>query len=106
MTRIVLVAAAFLAGIHTAVAADLEAGKKKAAEVCAACHGPDGNSTTGDFPRIAGQYADYLTKALRDYKTGARQDPIMGNFAKPLTDQEIENLAAYFSSQSGLEWKR
>ena len=105
MTRIFLAAAILLAGLNTAAAADIEAGKKKAAEICAACHGPDGNSATGDFPRIAGQYADYLSKAMRDYKTGARQDPIMAGFAKPLTEQEIENLSAYFAAQSGLQVK-
>ena len=86
-------------------AADIEAGKKKAAEVCAACHGPDGNSATADFPRIAGQHADYLAKALRDYKSGARKDPVMSGFATPLTGQEIQNLSAYFASQQGVHHK-
>ncbi|MCC6534938.1 MAG: cytochrome c [Burkholderiales bacterium] len=97
---VVLLAAGF--GVQ---AADVEAGKKKAAEICAACHGADGNSATADFPRIAGQHADYLAKAIRDYKTGARKDPIMSGFANPLTRSEIENLAAYFSSQRGLRHK-
>lgn len=84
-------------------AQDLEAGKKKATEVCAACHGPDGNSATGDFPKLAGQHKDYLAKALRDYKTGARKDPIMSGFAAPLTVQDIANLSAYYASQKGLQ---
>lgn len=88
-----------------ASAADVEAGKKKAAEVCAACHGPDGNSQTADFPRIAGQHADYLRKAMRDYKSGARKDPVMTGFVNALTPQDIENLAAYFSTQKGLHHK-
>jgi len=88
-----------------AQAADIEAGKKKAAEVCAACHGPDGNSQTADFPRIAGQHADYLRKAMRDYKTGARKDPVMSGFANALTARDIENLALYFSTQKGLQHK-
>ncbi|MCC7416651.1 MAG: cytochrome c [Acidobacteria bacterium] len=88
-----------------ATAADLEAGKKKAAEVCAACHGPDGNSQAADFPRVAGQHPDYLRKALRDYRSGARKDAVMAGFAKGLTDQDIANLAAYFASQSGLSIK-
>ena len=86
-------------------AADVEAGKKKAAEVCAACHGVDGNSATPDFPRIAGQHADYLRKAIRDYKTGARKDPIMAGFANQLSAQDIENVTAYFAVQKGLQHK-
>lgn len=90
----------------SAGAADLEAGRKKAAEVCAACHGPDGNSPSPEFPRIAGQHADYLRKTLRDYQTGARKDPVMSGFAAALTPQDIANLAAYFASQPGVRHKR
>lgn len=86
-------------------AQDIEAGKKKAAEVCAACHGPDGNSASGDFPKIAGQHKDYLAKSLRDYKTGARKDPVMSGFANALSPQDITNLSAYFAAQSGLPHK-
>ncbi len=100
-----LLAVMALAAAFAAQAADVEAGKKKAAEVCAACHGPDGNSATADFPRIAGQHADYLAKAMRDYKTGARKDPVMSGFANPLTPAEIENLSAWFSAQRGLQHK-
>lgn len=103
-TRLVLALAALLAA-PAALAADLEAGRKKAAEVCAACHGPDGNSPSPDFPRLAGQHEDYLVKALRDYKTGARKDPVMAGFANALSQEEIENLAAYFASQRGLHQK-
>ncbi|RPI45290.1 MAG: cytochrome c [Betaproteobacteria bacterium] len=99
------IAICVLAAGFAANAADMEAGKKKAAEICAACHGPDGNSATADFPRIAGQHPDYLAKALRDYKTGARKDPVMSGFAAPLTRQDIENLTAYFSAQPGLKHK-
>ena len=82
-----------------AEAADLAAGKAKAAEVCQACHGIDGNSPTADFPKIGGQYPDYLAKALRDYKSGLRKNPIMAGFAQPLSSQDIDNLAAYYASQ-------
>jgi len=99
------IALALLTLAFGAQAQDLEAGKKKAAEVCAACHGPDGNSATGDFPKIAGQHKDYLAKSLRDYKTGARKDPIMAGFAGTLTPQDITNLSAYFAAQSGLKHK-
>ncbi len=104
MTRYLLAVMAVSLALE-AQAVDVEAGKKKAAEICAACHGPDGNSATADFPRIAGQYADYLAKAMRDYKTGARKDPVMSGFANPLTPAEIENLSAWFASQRGLQHK-
>ena len=80
-------------------AADLAAGKAKATEVCAACHGADGNSAVADFPKIGGQYADYLAKALRDYKSGQRKNAIMAGFARALSKQDVENLAAYYASQ-------
>lgn len=102
---IATVSSALLLIAGQGIAADIEAGKKKAAEVCAACHGPDGNSPTAAFPKIAGQHATYLEKTLNDYKSGARKDPIMAGMAAPLSKRDIENLAAYFSSQSGLKTK-
>ncbi|HET7062314.1 MAG TPA: cytochrome c [Nitrosospira sp.] len=87
------------------MAADVEAGKKKAAEVCAACHGPDGNSPAPNFPRLAGQHADYLAKSLNEYKSGVRKDPIMAGMAAPLSKDDIANVSAYFASQSGLKTK-
>ena len=59
----------------------------------------DGNSPTPDYPKLAGQYPDYLAKALRDYKSGARKNPIMAGFAAALTKKDIDNLAAYYASQ-------
>jgi len=88
-----------LAGALPAHAADIAAGKAKAVEVCKACHGEDGNSTSPDYPKIGGQHGDYLAKALRDYKSGQRKNAIMAAFAQPLSRQEIENLAAYYASQ-------
>src|SRR5262245_9055937 len=79
-----------------AAGADIAAGKAKAVEVCAACHGADGNSPSADFPKIGGQYSDYIAKALRDYKSGQRTNAIMAGFVQPLSRQEIENLAAYY----------
>ncbi len=77
-----------------------ESGKAKAAQVCAACHGPDGNKPTGpDFPVIAGQHADYLKRALVDYKSGKRNNPIMKGFAATLSNQDMEDLSAWFASQ-------
>jgi cytochrome c553 len=93
-----LVVAAALVAIPTA-AADLAAGQAKAREICQACHGMDGNSATADYPKLAGQYPDYLAKALRDYQSGRRKNPIMAGMAAPLTAKDIENLAAYYAAQ-------
>ena len=73
------------------------AGKQKAG-TCAACHG-DGNKTINDtYPKLAGQYPEYLSKALHEYKNGKRKNAIMGGMAKPLNEQDIADLAAYFGS--------
>lgn len=74
---------------------------QKAKEVCAACHGEDGNGKQEfpDYPKLAGQYSDYLYHALRGYKSGARKNPIMAGMAQPLTDAEMRALAAYYADQ-------
>lgn len=77
---------------------DVAAGQQKA-QTCQACHGADGNSTDPNFPRLAGQYEDYLRQALHDYKSGARKNAIMSGMAAPLSDEDIANLAAYFASR-------
>lgn len=82
-----------------ASAADVAAGAAKAKEVCQACHGLDGNSQAPDYPKLGGQRADYLAKALRDYKSGARKNPIMAGFASTLSPKDIENVAAHYASQ-------
>ena len=84
---------------NAAMAADLEAAKKKVSEVCQACHGMDGNSQIAENPKLAGQNADYLAKALRDYQSGARKNPVMGAMAQTLKPDEVQGLAAYFASQ-------
>ncbi|MBL8496760.1 cytochrome c [Nitrosomonas sp. JL21] len=83
------------------MAADIEAGKSKAAEVCASCHGADGNSPAPNFPKIGGQYRTYLAKVLQDYKNGNRKDPVMAGMAANLSTADIDNLAFYYSSQTG-----
>ena len=95
----VLLAALVVCFATTAVAADLAAGGTKAKEVCQACHGLDGNSQRPDYPKLGGQRPDYLAKALRDYKSGARKNPIMAGFAGTLSPKDIENVAAYYGSQ-------
>jgi cytochrome c553 len=98
-------AIAALSLVTLAHASDIEAGKKKAAEVCAACHGPDGNSPVPDFPKLAGQHADYMIATLKKYKNGKRANPIMMGMAATLSDEDIKNVAAYYASQTGLKLK-
>jgi cytochrome c553 len=104
-----MIAIAALALAGTAQAAGMaEAGKQKAAQVCAACHGPAGNKPTApENPILAGQHYDYLVKALQDYKSGKRNNAIMKGFAASLSTREIEDLAAWFASQpSDLHYQR
>ena len=81
----------------------LAAGDAKAGEAasatCATCHGDGGNSAIPSNPILAGQYESYLVQALKAYRSGERQNAIMSGFAAALTDQQIADLAAYFSSQ-------
>ena len=83
-------------------AADLNGAKQKAEQVCAACHGKDGNSPVDpSYPRLAGQHQDYLRQALLDYHSDSRKNAIMGAQAKALTKKEIGDLAAYYASLPG-----
>lgn len=81
---------------------NVSAGASKAKEAgCAGCHGQEGRNTQApNYPKLAGQYPDYLVKALKEYRSGARQQAIMNGIAGGLSDQDIDNLAAYFASQS------
>ena len=81
----------------SALAADVAAGRQKAA-ACAVCHGPMGVATAPDAPNLAGQPELYLTAQLRAYRGGTRQHEVMNLMAKPLSDADIEDLAAWFSS--------
>jgi len=81
-----------------ATAADLEAGKARAATACAVCHGPVGLSMQPNVPHLAGQPLFYLTEQLRNYRSGKRANEVMSVIAKPLTDAEIDNLALWYSS--------
>ena len=81
-----------------ALAADVAAGEKLAQERCSACHGQDGNTPIDpSYPKLGGQYADYLTVALKSYRAERRKNAIMGAQAKPLSNADIDNLAAYYS---------
>jgi cytochrome c553 len=101
MNRLVhtLVATLLMGSATLAAAADVNAGGSKAKEVCQACHGLDGNSQTPDYPKLGGQRPDYLAKALRDYKSGARKNAIMAGFAGTLSAKDIEDVAAYYAAQ-------
>jgi len=87
-----------LMAITSANAADIAAGKAKAA-LCAGCHGADGNSINVIWPRLAGQHASYLEKQLHNFQSGKRKDPTMTAMAASLNEDDIKNVAAYFSSQ-------
>lgn len=94
-----LMAAATLAVSANAMAGgDIAKGKAKATTVCAACHGADGRGKTPMYPNLHGQKEAYLVKQLKAFKDGSRKDPIMNGMAKPLSDDDINNVAAYFSS--------
>jgi cytochrome c553 len=78
--------------------AAVEAGKAKSA-TCAACHGVDGNSVTPDWPSLAGQHSAYLVKQIKAFKSGDRVNVTMKPFADMLTDEDMADIAAYFSAQ-------
>ncbi|WP_153074430.1 c-type cytochrome [Paraburkholderia bonniea] len=84
---------------------DLNRGQAIAAQVCASCHGADGNSAGGAFPKLAGQHPEYLVKQLKDYKTqpgakqAARNNPIMAGMAAALSEQDMINVSAFYASQ-------
>jgi cytochrome c553 len=71
-------------------------------KMCVQCHGPDGNSPSAEFPRLAGQHQDYLAKALRDYKSGLRKNAIMAPMVANLTPRDIQQISEYYSKQKGL----
>jgi len=96
-TAVALIAAA--ASVH---AADTAAGKARHEAACAACHGKDGNTPIDpSYPKLAGQYRDYLERALLDYKSGARKNAIMAGQAQALSRADIENLAAFYAALPG-----
>jgi len=101
MRKLPVIAAtcALLGFMTTALAAgDAAAGKQKAA-ACVACHGADGNSANGEWPKLAGQNVKYLVKQLHEFKAGDRANPIMSGMAAPLSDQDMVDLAAYYVNQ-------
>jgi cytochrome c553 len=81
---------------NSQAAGDAEAGKKKS-EACVGCHGLSGKSNNPLYPHLKGQQKMYLIKALKAYRDGKRNDPMMSSFAKSLSDDDIADLAAYYS---------
>jgi cytochrome c553 len=79
------------------LAGDVEAGKVRSAS-CSGCHGIKGISSNPLWPNLAGQKDAYLVKQLKAFRDGTRADPVMAPMAKPLSDADIDNLAAYYSS--------
>ena len=95
MNRMFVVALALVAST-AASAGNPQAGKQKAV-TCAACHGANGISNNPLWPNLRGQKEQYLIKQMKDFRSGARNDPSMSPMAKPLSDADIDNLAAYYS---------
>jgi cytochrome c553 len=95
----ILLAAVLVVAVHAPAAAqDVEAGRVKS-QVCAACHGVDGNSMVGTFPNLAGQSWRYIYIQLKDYKEGRRAHEIMTPMALPLNRQDMIDLGNYFAAQ-------
>lgn len=89
--------------LAVAVAADVQAegspqaGAEKA-RACQVCHGKGGHSLDPTYPVLAGQHAKYIVKQLKAFREGTRKDPIMNGMAAPLSDQDMEDVAAFFHS--------
>lgn len=95
-----------LVGQAAATEGNIEAGKAKSV-TCAACHGPDGNSPTDMYPKIAGQHSGYIFKQLKEFKLGAstggkegRNNAVMAGMVAALSEQDMHDLAAYYASQT------
>lgn len=99
MSLWLIAATVAVSAAQTAAAADASAGKHKASQ-CMTCHGVNGISTTPLVPNLAGQKEAYIVKALKDFRDGKRDNSIMQSMASNLSDDDIADLAAFFSSLS------
>lgn len=97
LTGIIIGIALLTAGSHAVAAGDPAAGKMLSAS-CAGCHGASGISSNDMWPNLAGQKATYLAKQIKAFRDGQRNDPMMSNMVKALSDKDADDLAAYFSS--------
>ncbi len=105
MKKIIMVSAVYLAlvsAMPVIAAGDASAGKAKAA-VCAACHGADGNSPANMFPKLAGQGEAYLIKQMTEFKNETRKNAVMAPMVAALSEQDMADLAAYYSSNKVTE---
>lgn len=92
-------AALVLLGASLPAAADAPTPEK--VTVCTACHGADGKATQPIYPNLAGQYANYMEQALKEYRAGTRKNPVMAAQAASLSDSDIRELSAYYAAQPG-----
>jgi len=97
MKKLTLAVSATVMMASPVFAGDVAAGKAKSG-VCAACHGAAGISAVPMYPNLAGQKEAYLAKQLKDFKSGARKDPVMAPMAMGLSDEDITNISAYYAS--------
>ena len=99
MRKILLLITAALLSVNAAAvfAGDAAAGKSKSA-TCAACHGPNGISPNDMWPNLAGQKAGYLVAQMKAFRDGQRANPMMAPMAAPLSDADIDDLAAFYAS--------
>lgn len=102
MKRLVIILLVQLLVVTSANAGGNAVAGKEKSQACVACHGETGMSAAPTFPNIAGQYEDYLYMTLKAYKSGSRNNAIMSGIVAALNDQDMKDLAAYFSSQEGL----
>ena len=99
-TRLVIGVVAFFGVVGvTQAGGDAQAGKAKAA-ACTGCHGANGEGKAPN-PALAGKAEDQFVQAMKDYKSGKRNNPVMKTFASQLTDQDMANVAAYYASLKG-----
>ncbi len=94
-----LIGAAALATATTHAAGDPEVGATRAV-TCIACHGQDGNSVNGEWPKLAGQHEQYLVRQLRLYKSGERENAVMLGMSIGLSDKDIADISAYYAAQT------
>ncbi|MFQ5642883.1 MAG: c-type cytochrome [Thiogranum sp.] len=84
-------------GAGPAWSVDMEEGQRKA-QACIGCHGANGQASNPEWPNLAGQNANYIMKQLKAFKSGIRKNELMSPMAQSLSDADVENIAAYFSS--------
>ena len=99
LTAFCLSAPAFASDAPKSAKPDLAAGEAKYGAMCAACHGADGNAGSPEYPKLAGQYPEYLNKQLVEFKSGKRANAIMSGMAAALSDEDMKNVAAWLSAQ-------